>query len=99
MDHDSPDSPKSPAPRSRRRGSGPAAPHADLPPEGLATGDIDPATGAAEEDHQARLPEGAEEGVEAGPPRAPPGGPAAHRNTGKRPPARPAVPPRVQPLT
>src|SRR5258708_29322253 len=65
MDHDSPDSPKSPAPRSRRRGSGPAAPHADLPPEGLATGDIDPATVAAEEDDEARLPEVAEEAVEA----------------------------------
>ncbi|HXN67577.1 MAG TPA: excinuclease ABC subunit UvrC [Bradyrhizobium sp.] len=65
MDHDSPDSPKTPGPPRRRRGSGPAGQNADLPPEGLATGDIDPATPAAEEDEEARLPEAAEEVYEA----------------------------------
>src|ERR1700675_1061034 len=65
MDHDSPDSPKIPAPPSRRRGSTPAGQNADLPPEGLATGDIDPATVASEEDDEARLPEAAEEVYEA----------------------------------
>jgi excinuclease ABC subunit C len=65
MDHDSPDSPKTPAPPSRRRGSGPAGQNADLPPEGLATGDIDPATVASEEDDEARLPEVSEEAAEA----------------------------------
>jgi excinuclease ABC subunit C len=70
MDHDSADSPKPPGPRNARRGSEPAsadAPAQDLPvqyvpPQDLATGDIDPATtSSAEEDDEARLPELAEE--------------------------------------
>jgi excinuclease ABC subunit C len=57
MDHDSADHPK--APRKPRRGTQP-----DLPPEGLISADVDPATSAAEEDDEARLPEAAEETVE-----------------------------------
>jgi excinuclease ABC subunit C len=57
MDHDSADHPK--APRKPRRGVQP-----DLPPEGLISADVDPATTAAEEDDEARLPEAAEETVE-----------------------------------
>ena len=54
MDHDSTDHPK--APRKPRRGSRP-----DLPPEGLASADVDPATSAPEEEEEeARLPEPAE---------------------------------------
>lgn len=58
MDHDSTDHPK--APRKPRRGSRP-----DLPPEGLASADVDPATATAEEEDEARLPEAAEEPAEA----------------------------------
>jgi excinuclease ABC subunit C len=57
MDHDSADHPK--APRKPRRGSQP-----DLPPERLISADVDPATSAAEEDDEARLPEAAEETAE-----------------------------------
>ena len=58
MDHDSTDHPK--APRKARQGSRP-----DLPPEGLTSADIDPATSTAEEEDEARLPEAAEETTEA----------------------------------
>ena len=54
MDHDSTDHPK--APRKPRRGA-----QADLPPEGLISADVDPATPVAEEDDEARLPEAIEE--------------------------------------
>ena len=59
MDHDSTDHPKSP--RKPRRGQQP-----DLPSEGLASADVDPATPAAEEDDEARLPEALEEAGEIG---------------------------------
>src|SRR5437868_3925559 len=55
MDHDSTDHPE--PPRKARRGSQP-----DLPPQDLIAADVDPATSAAEEDDEARLPEGPEEG-------------------------------------
>jgi excinuclease ABC subunit C len=58
MDHDSTDHPE--PPRKARRGSQP-----DLPPQDLIAADIDPATSAAEEDDEARLPEAPEEAVEA----------------------------------
>ena len=61
MDHDSTDDPKTPAPRTARRGSEPAAGNADLPPQDLSAVDIDPATVAADEDDEARLPEVPEE--------------------------------------
>src|SRR5437016_10349621 len=54
MDHDSTDQPE--PPRKARRGS-----RSDLPPQDLPTGDVDPATTAAEEDEEARLPEAPEE--------------------------------------
>src|SRR6476620_2128733 len=54
MDHDSTDHPE--PPRKTRRGSQP-----DLPPQDLVAADVDPATSAAEEDDEARLPEAAEE--------------------------------------
>ncbi|KRR27113.1 excinuclease ABC subunit C [Bradyrhizobium lablabi] len=54
MDHDSTDQPK--PPRRARRGSQP-----DLPPQDLTAADVDPATSAAEEDDEARLPEAPEE--------------------------------------
>ena len=54
MDHDSTDHPE--PPRKARRGSQP-----DLPPQDLIAADVDPATSAAEEDDEARLPEAAEE--------------------------------------
>jgi excinuclease ABC subunit C len=57
MDHDSTDHPK--IPRKPRRG-----PQPDLAPEGLNAADVDPATSAAEEDDEARLPESPEEAVE-----------------------------------
>ena len=64
MDHDStdrPDSAEQPkAPRKPRRGS-----QADLPPQDLASADVDPATSAAEEDDEARLPDVAEETADA----------------------------------
>ncbi|WP_065753459.1 excinuclease ABC subunit UvrC [Bradyrhizobium paxllaeri] len=56
MDHDSTDHPK----RKARRGSQP-----DLPPQDLTAADVDPATSAAEEDDEARLPEAPEEPAEA----------------------------------
>ena len=59
MDHDSTDHPE--PPRKARRGSQP-----DLPPQDLIAADVDPATSAAEEDDEARLPEAAgEEAAEA----------------------------------
>ncbi|KRR29314.1 excinuclease ABC subunit UvrC [Bradyrhizobium retamae] len=59
MDHDSTDHPQ--LPRKARRGSQP-----DLPPQDLtAAADVDPATSAAEEDDEARLPEAPEEPAEA----------------------------------
>jgi excinuclease ABC subunit C len=59
MDHDSTDHPQ--PPRKARRGSQP-----DLPPQDLtASADVDPATSAAEEDDEARLPEAPDEPAEA----------------------------------
>src|SRR5947199_9647754 len=58
MDHDSTDQPE--PPRKARRGSQP-----DLPPQDLIAADVDPATSAAEEDDEARLPEAPEESAEA----------------------------------
>src|SRR4051794_37303139 len=58
MDHDSTDHPE--PPRKPRRGSQP-----DLPPQDLIAADVDPATSAAEEDDEARLPEAPEESAEA----------------------------------
>ncbi|ANW04271.1 excinuclease ABC subunit UvrC [Bradyrhizobium icense] len=58
MDHDSTDHPK--PPRRARRGSQP-----DLPSPDLIAADVDPATSAAEEDDEARLPEAPEEPAEA----------------------------------
>src|SRR5213592_3963500 len=58
MDHDSTDHPE--PPRKARRGSQP-----DLPPQDLIAADVDPATSAAEEDDEARLPEAPEESAEA----------------------------------
>jgi len=58
MDHDSTDHPK--PPRKPRRGSQP-----DLPPEGLASADVDPATSTPEEEDEVRLPEASEESAEA----------------------------------
>ena len=52
--------PEARAPRKPRRGSQP-----DLPPQDLAAADVDPATAAAEEEEEARLPEAAEEAAEA----------------------------------
>src|SRR4051794_4858440 len=57
MDHDSTDHPE--PPRKPRRGSQP-----DLPPQDLIAADVDPATSAAEEDDEARLPEAAEDAGE-----------------------------------
>jgi excinuclease ABC subunit C len=58
MDHDSTDHPE--PPRKARQGSQP-----DLPPQDLIAADVDPATSAAEEDDEARLPEAPEEAAEA----------------------------------
>jgi excinuclease ABC subunit C len=58
MDHDSTDHPE--PPRKPRRSSQP-----DLPPQDLIAADVDPATSAAEEDEEARLPEAPEEAAEA----------------------------------
>src|SRR5690349_9929046 len=58
MDHDSTDHPE--PPRKARRGSQP-----DLPPQDLVAADVDPATSAAEEDDEARLPEVPDEPAEA----------------------------------
>src|SRR6476620_5168065 len=57
MDHDSTDHPE--PPRKARRGAQP-----DLPPQDLVAADVDPATSAAEEDDEARLPEAAEDAGE-----------------------------------
>src|SRR5512134_3082632 len=57
MDHDSTDHPE--PPRNVRRGSQP-----DLPPQDPIAADVDPATSAAEEDDEERLPEAAEEAGE-----------------------------------
>ena len=54
MDHDSTDHPE--PPRKARPGSQP-----DLPPQDLIAADVDPATSAAEEDDEARLPEAPED--------------------------------------
>jgi excinuclease ABC subunit C len=67
MDHDSTDSPKTPAARTARRGSGPASQQPDLPPQEPTAGDIDPATANAEDEEEARLPEVPEEPSEAVP--------------------------------
>jgi excinuclease ABC subunit C len=56
MTDDSTDHPKPAGPRKGRRGSEP-----ELPPQDPSPPDIDPATAAAEEDEEARLPEVAEE--------------------------------------
>jgi excinuclease ABC subunit C len=56
MTDDSADHPKPAGPRKGRHGSAP-----DLPPQDPTPPDIDPATAAAEEDEEARLPEVAEE--------------------------------------
>ncbi len=56
MTDDSTDHPKPAGPRKGRHGPGP-----DLPPQDPTPPDIDPATAAAEEDEEARLPEVAEE--------------------------------------
>src|SRR6185295_3507326 len=58
MDHDSTDHPK--PSRKERRGSQP-----DVPAQDLTADDVDPATAAAEEDEEARLPDAAEESTEA----------------------------------
>ena len=59
MDHDSSDDPETSGPP-RAPGSQP-----DLPPQELAAGDIDPATVAAEDEEEARLPEVPEETYDA----------------------------------
>src|SRR4029079_15785257 len=84
MDHDSTDHPK--PPRKPRRGSQP-----DLPPEGLASADVDPATSTPEEEDEVRLPEASEESAEAVAegPRAV--GPAAIENGGRLAPTSPGV--------
>ena len=58
MDHDFTDHPE--PPRKARQGSQP-----DLPPQDLIAADVDPATSAAEEDDEARLPDAPEEAAEA----------------------------------
>jgi excinuclease ABC subunit C len=58
MDQDSADHPK--ASRKPKHGSA-----SDVPPQDLTSGDVDPATPAAEEDDEARLPEVLEEPAEA----------------------------------
>jgi excinuclease ABC subunit C len=65
-DHRKPDDgPEEPGPRTKRRGSEPTAPHPDLPPQTITSGDIDPAISGIEEDDEARLPEIPEESDEA----------------------------------
>ena len=58
MDYDSTDHPKDP--RKARRGS-----RSDLSPQDLTAADVDPATSAAEDDDEARLPEASEDPSEA----------------------------------
>ena len=65
MDHDSTDNPKVSAPRPAPNRARPASGRADLPPQDPALEDIDPATSAAEEDDEARLPEVPDETGEA----------------------------------
>jgi excinuclease ABC subunit C len=60
MDQDSTDSPKASAAPTMRRGSEPAAPRPEMPPD-PALEDIDPATATTEEEDDALLPEVAEE--------------------------------------
>ena len=67
MDNDSTDSPKQPGPPLPRRGSAPAPDQPDLPPADPAAADLDPATAAADEDDEARLPEIPDEAGEAVP--------------------------------
>jgi excinuclease ABC subunit C len=64
MDHDSTDNTQSP-PETAGPGKPPSGSLADLPPQGLASADIDPATTGTEEDEEARLPEAPEEPLEA----------------------------------
>ncbi|WP_315784513.1 MULTISPECIES: excinuclease ABC subunit UvrC [unclassified Bradyrhizobium] len=59
MTTDRSDPPKAPAPTSRRGAT------ADLPPDAIDTPDLDPASSAADEDDEGRLPELTEEGLEA----------------------------------
>src|ERR1700730_11723816 len=78
MDHDSTDNPQSlpkasqeSSPETSRPPKQPPGSLPDLPPEGLVSADVDPATSAAEEDEEARLPEVLEEPADAvgeGPP-------------------------------
>ena len=66
MDHDSYRHTPRFQPRGRRaHGARPASGHADMPPQDPALEDIDPATSAAEEDDEARLPEAPDESGEA----------------------------------
>src|SRR5215216_876513 len=84
MDHDSTDHPE--PPRKAQRGSQP-----DLPPQDLIAADVDPATAAAEEDDEARLPDAPEEAGEAiaeGPPAV---GHAAIENAVRLAPTSPGV--------
>src|ERR1700691_1451775 len=61
VDHDSTDTPEGSRPPKMQPGSEPAPQPADLPPQDVTAGDIDPATSAAEEDDEARLPDISEE--------------------------------------
>lgn len=65
MDQDSTDNPKVSTPRPASHRPEPASRHADLPPQDPALDDVDPATSAAEEDDEARLPEAPDESGEA----------------------------------
>jgi excinuclease ABC subunit C len=72
MDHDSTDNPQSlpkasqeSSPETSRPPKQPPGSLPDLPPEGLVSADVDPATSAAEEDEEARLPEVLEEPADA----------------------------------
>ena len=60
MDSEKTEQPTAESPRKAKHGN-----QADLPPEDLAAPDIDPATSAAEEDEDGRLPEFTEESAEA----------------------------------
>ncbi len=63
MDHDSTDHPK--APRKARRGSASDLPPQEQTSQDLLSADLDPATSAAEDDEEARLPDVPEEPAEA----------------------------------
>src|SRR4051812_37302802 len=67
MDHDSTDKPEKDGPRTTRRGSEPGVGRPDVPPQDPISADFDPATAAADEDDEARLPEVPEETSEAVP--------------------------------